>query len=131
MSIFATSRKQRDFFVSHAGFRREVDVRGSGSVMSQAGILGFFVGIRARAWGSEKTNLLHFHFIEKNTDSLKKTDLGLEDHVKKKSLPKNNYRKTDMLEDHEKKTKLRKVQKSEMRNFFLHFSHSKTKKHSE
>jgi hypothetical protein len=81
MSIFATSRKQRDFFVSHAGFRRGVDVRGSGSVMSQAGILGFFVGIRARAWGSEKTNLLHFHFIEKNTDSLKKTDLGLEDHV--------------------------------------------------
>ena len=70
--------------------------------MSQAGILGFFVGIRARAWGSEKTNLPHFHFIEKNTDSLKKTDLGLEDHVKKKSLPKNNYRKTDTLEDHEK-----------------------------
>jgi hypothetical protein len=88
MSIFATSRKQRDFFVSHAGFRRGVDVRGSGSVMSQAGILGFFVGIRARAWGSEKTNLLHFHFIEKNTDSLKKTDLGLEDHVKKNRSPK-------------------------------------------
>ena len=114
MSIFATSRKQRDFFVSHAGFRRGVDVRGSGSVMSQAGILGFFVGIRARAWGSEKTNLLHFHFIEKNTDSLKKTDLGLEDHVSyvmsiellktitEKLIP-SKITKKYMLEDHEKK----------------------------
>jgi hypothetical protein len=78
--------------------------------MSQAGILGFFVGIRARAWGSEKTNLLHFHFIEKNTDSLKNTDLGLEDHVKKNRSPKtiteklipSKITKKYMLEDHEK-----------------------------
>jgi hypothetical protein len=88
MSIFATSRKRRDFLVSHAGFRRGFDVRGSGSVMSQAGILGFFVGIRARAWGSEKTNLLHFHFIEKNTKSFKKWKIRSKIQIlKKHKLP--------------------------------------------